>query len=369
MRQLGFGLFLICAVLVVIFFLSTSHYQPQTFYEGIEGQNISEYLKKNRMSASWEIWADGKQAGKGWTGFHNLSDQSSIKDSTAFNLGSVSKQFTGYLFWLAINRKLLTPSDLAVDLVPQLDRRNFSSISVEHLMRMTSGLPNNFGFFDFLRPQFTSRIYSDRDFVVWLNQYELLSKPGREYRYSNLGYNLLAIILANAAKKPWAELVENEIFSKCHMQHAWVEGVQGGRPTNLARPYVSIFNRLLELPRWNYSMIRGAGAIVASTSNLALWQQCLTKNVTSDFFNFDGHDYSHGWFQGELKNEGVSIPIFEHDGEDPGYNALTIRTQDGKSFAVFQWNTDITLLDSKLSDFWKFIEPILVKAFSQQRNN
>ena len=50
----------------------------------------------------------------------------------------------------------------------------------------------------------------------------MLSKPGVEYRYSNAGYALLAIVIQRVSGKRFSDFLAQEIFFPCGMRSTFV---------------------------------------------------------------------------------------------------------------------------------------------------
>lgn len=124
-------------------------------------------------------------------GERELGKQNPPNETTFFEIGSISKTFTG----ISLAMSGLDLSQNVQDLLPKevlLPTFDGSPIKLIHLVTHTSGLPsigdNIKSLQDFLE-------YSPIDAFAFLKNYELKRYPGQQYEYSNLGFGLLAHVL------------------------------------------------------------------------------------------------------------------------------------------------------------------------------
>ena len=111
----------------------------------------------------------------------------SVDSGTVYELGSITKLFTGILLAEAVNAGEVKLSDPIQDYLPTgiaAPIYKGKTISLVNLATHRSGLPR-----DLNADSFT-------DLYIWLNGYQLGIAPGSEYVYSNLGYSILGDILA-----------------------------------------------------------------------------------------------------------------------------------------------------------------------------
>lgn len=126
-------------------------------------------------------------------------------------LGSVTKAFTGeVLASLVVDGRVRLTETLASHLpgvtVPAFDRR---PITLLDLATHTAGLPRDIGDAPADRPPFTWPTQAERD--EWLGNLTLSWAPGTTAAYSNVGFDLLADVLANAAATSYAALLQARI--------------------------------------------------------------------------------------------------------------------------------------------------------------
>jgi CubicO group peptidase (beta-lactamase class C family) len=135
--------------------------------------------------------------------------------STLFQIGSITKTFTGFLLALFAERGLVRLADPLQTYVPQdirVPMQNGRDIVLVHLATHTSGLPRN--------PPMAARqreLSLDAMYRL-LNRAALGSEPGRQYLYSSWGSALLAEALVKAANAAdYQSLLELEVLAKLRM--------------------------------------------------------------------------------------------------------------------------------------------------------
>ncbi len=140
---------------------------------------------------------------------------------TVFEIGSITKVFTGILLAQAIENGELTLDDRVDDLLPEgwsLPEPAWT-ITLRHCTTHTSGLPrlpaNLLGISDILRLAYLGsdpyRDYTEEEFREALAMVKLNHEPGTRHEYSNFGAGLLGFILAKKYGSEYESLVKREI--------------------------------------------------------------------------------------------------------------------------------------------------------------
>jgi serine-type D-Ala-D-Ala carboxypeptidase/endopeptidase len=107
-------------------------------------------------------------------------------------------------------------------------------------------------------------------FAAWLKQKPLLFAPGTSILYSNFGFDLLAIALLEAAKKPYPELLKEKITGPLGMKDTGFvltdeqkkRFMQGHAPDGTAMPNVP-----------TGSVIVGSGGLYSTPNDLLRWMK------------------------------------------------------------------------------------------------
>lgn len=110
-----------------------------------------------------------------------------VTPDTVYEIGSITKVFTGILLAQAVNSGAVHFDDPLQQFMPtgiQAPTYRGQQITLAELATHHSSLPRD------------ANTDSIPDLYAWLDQYQLSQPPGSEYVYSNLGYSLLGDILA-----------------------------------------------------------------------------------------------------------------------------------------------------------------------------
>lgn len=149
-----------------------------------------------------------------YRGLANLEHRVPITDRTVFHVASVSKQFTAYAVAL-----LAADEKLALDdpVVAHLDWFPFPEITVDQLIRHTSGLRDQWELFEAAGRRIEDVLTTEDVVRLVAAQRGLNFPPGTQQRYSNTGYTLLALIVAATSGLSLREFCARRIFEPLGM--------------------------------------------------------------------------------------------------------------------------------------------------------
>jgi CubicO group peptidase (beta-lactamase class C family) len=167
------------------------------------------------------VWHRGIVAAEHYVG--DARTGQAVDDGTLFGLASVSKPFTATAAAASIHRgdlELDAPLSVYVpefsevgerfqdEAVPQLEALR-DRITIRHLLCHTSGLPENIG----VRHLRMSDMPSLDEIIDVMTGAPVLSVPGEQLRYSNIGYGLLARAIERASDRPFFESLQEDVFA------------------------------------------------------------------------------------------------------------------------------------------------------------
>jgi D-alanyl-D-alanine-carboxypeptidase/D-alanyl-D-alanine-endopeptidase len=139
--------------------------------------------------------------------------------SSIYEIGSITKTFTGLLIAHAINEGKISLSDdirkFLLGSFPNLQYKKGEPVKIGQLLAHTAQFPNSFG------NVLTDHI-STQAFVDSLHKIELDSLKSPLYAYSNIGYQLLGLILENVYQKPYVQLISQYITTPLDMDQTAV---------------------------------------------------------------------------------------------------------------------------------------------------
>src|SRR6266404_4747568 len=122
-------------------------------------------------------------------GYADYNTKRMLNDSSAFELASVSKQFTAMGIMILNEKRQLSYDNYVKDIFPDFP---YGNISIRQLLTHTSGLPSYEDQFE--KKWDREKIAFNKDLLEMLQQQKdtLFFKPGNKWKYSNTGYALLA---------------------------------------------------------------------------------------------------------------------------------------------------------------------------------
>ncbi len=160
-------------------------------------------------------------------GFMSKDTKQPITSDTVYEIGSVTKVFTGILLAEAINNGKFNLNDPLQNYLPtgiQAPSYEGTPITLANLATHRSSLPRDFGSDDM------------QELYNWLNKLRIDHVPGSEYAYSNVGYELLGDILAQNIGKDFGTL-EFEGLSKPLGMLDTTEALSSDQEDRLAQGY------------------------------------------------------------------------------------------------------------------------------------
>jgi CubicO group peptidase (beta-lactamase class C family) len=191
-----------------------------------------------------------------------------LDEHTIFEIGSISKTFTGLLLAEAVTREEVRLDEPVAQLLPKgtkVPSRDGREITLLELSTHRSGLPRLPGNFS---PANRADPYADYDatkLLDFLAAYQLPRAPGDSAEYSNLAVGLLGFALTlNAGAPSWGALVENRITGPLGMRETFVDA-----PAELrARVSAGHDAHMDSVPAWHLDALAGAGALRSTASDM-----------------------------------------------------------------------------------------------------
>jgi CubicO group peptidase (beta-lactamase class C family) len=219
----------------------------------------------NKTGSAFAIIKNGKTTYKKARGLANVEYSIPITDSTAFNIASISKQFTTYLALLLEEEGKLSFNDDIRAYLPELNHLP-NKITVKQLTNHTHGLSNP----DELAQLKGLITMSHLEVVkMLLNIKQVNFKAGEKYEYNNTGYILLSEIIERVGQKPFKEQLKEKIFISLGMKDTKVVDNENMVIKNKAYSY-NFMNGIYVNNPVNLSTI-GSSGIYTTINDLALW--------------------------------------------------------------------------------------------------
>jgi len=239
-------------------------------------------------------------------GMASYENNLELKKGAKYRIASITKTFTGTLIAIAQKEGKFNIQDKAIDYLSGLSPK-FKQISIEQLLSHTSGLPHNEGINDYWLIKSKLQMTTEQ-VVKEINSLDLLFKPGSEMRYSSLGYYLLASILENVYKIDFESILKDQILTKLNMSETGTVNNLKIIPQMASGYHLVTDDSLVVAPYRNYSMLKGAGDMYSTSTDLLKWNNSFFSNsllnekaeetvITQKIepAGSSANDYSYGW--------------------------------------------------------------------------
>jgi D-alanyl-D-alanine-carboxypeptidase/D-alanyl-D-alanine-endopeptidase len=206
------------------------------------------------------------QAVRGF-GAYSKADSRTPDGKTIFEIGSVSKVFTGLLLADAVVQGRVTLNTPVNELLPKgvaIQPRGDQPIALWHLSTHTSGLPR---LPDNLAPSDPNNPYADyngKQLGAFLNACRLRKRPCEVSDYSNLGAGLLGLVLAREQKTDYASLLQQRIAEPLGLSDTTIK-LEEEQRSRLAPPHVEGGSAG---HNWDFDTLAGCGAIRSTADDL-----------------------------------------------------------------------------------------------------
>jgi len=263
-------------------------YLPLLTYSQNRIEILQHYLTAlhddNGMNGNIVVVENGNIVYKNSFGYADFANQKTNTDASLFPLASISKTFTAIAVLQLKERSKIKLDDPFNKYFKDFP---YPGITIRHLLSHTSGLPDMEALFDSLIVRQPNKIFTNADIIpaliIYNNTKSLPFKTGEKWGYSNVGYQLLALLIEKLGRLPFAEYMRKNIFIPAGMKNTYVQ-------TSLARAkdnnrtinyqYNNHFEmKLMQMDtvagwkEWTYNLtgLTGSTNVI---SNVIIQQQC-----------------------------------------------------------------------------------------------
>ena len=258
-----------------------------------------------------------------------------------YQIGSMTKAFTGLGIQKLIRSGVIGEDDAVSKWIPGFVTYydgEICDITVRQLLAHTSGFTNKESDY----PSATNDM-SLMEWTATISGKKVDSKPGTEYSYSNVNYNLLGAVIEQATGMSYKEYMETEILQPLGLMNTYVKLpsdderiVQGSRPGYRLSFTYTIPVAPGQIP---------AGYFYSNASDMARWLQIwlgtadipeeyreLVCSVKEDLIN--AGDYYSGW---EVFENGT----VGHSGGTPNYSSRIVFSDEEQTGVCVLTNMNV----------------------------
>jgi CubicO group peptidase (beta-lactamase class C family) len=311
-----------------------------SWWSGAAGAQAPETTRVDALFAEWDqlgspgaavaVLKDGEIVLERGYGSAQLEHGVPVTPATIFHVASVTKQFTTFAVAILEEQRLLSLDDDVRRYLPELPDFGHT-ITLRHLVHHTSGLRDQWELLAMAGWRLDDVITRDQILALATRQRELNFPPGTEHLYSNLGYTLLAEVVARVGGGPFPEWMEANVFlplgmtsTHIHDDHQRVvpgraysyHGTREQGWRNAVLSYAnagatSLFTTAGDLARWlrNYETAELGGPRVI--------RRMRERGVLT---NGDTIPYAFAIIQGEHRGR----TAWHHTGSDAGFRSVVL---------------------------------------------
>ena len=259
-------------------------------------------------------------------GSANLERHEVVCRRTAFPLSSVSKPMTATAVMQLVDEGRLQLDAAACDVLSGLPA--LSGITVSHLLRQTSGLPDPYSTYE--REGRSSDGITNQDVAALIRERPKGFAPGERFEYSNANYVLLAQIIEQIMGQPYPEAMRELIFEPAGMTSSFVY-TKECRIERRACGYAN-HNGGIEARKVSW-LTYGDGGVWSTLEDMIRWDAWLADQAgrKPDLFRAAWSEttlpsgqrsiYGCGWVI--RQEEGRTV--VRHNGGDPGFGSVYAR--------------------------------------------
>ncbi len=242
-------------------------------------QLLSAFEGDDQPGAVVAVIRNGRVIHSHAVGMANLQHRIPFTRRTVSNIGSVSKQFTGFsVAMLAAEGKLSFDDDVR-QYFPELPDLG-QVVTIRHLLTHTSGYREFLNLLAMSGTRLEDGDYIDRDVILKIlqRQESLQSEPGAEFNYNNTAYALAALLVERVSGEPFQKWMSTNVFVPIGMTNTRVRSSTGAVIPNAADGYIHAdtepYRQVIDLGGGGGATM-GAGAIYTTVDDLALWMSNL----------------------------------------------------------------------------------------------
>ncbi|MDG0970036.1 MAG: serine hydrolase [Porticoccaceae bacterium] len=300
-------------------------------------------VTKSNFSGVVLVASENKVLFKEAFGLANREKNIPFSENTILDISSLTKQFTAAAILKLQESNQLSVNDSLTKFFNNVPNDK-KKITVHHLLTHTAGFITN-------RGGGSSDLYdivTKKELIETALKSKLLASPGQGYNYSNVGYNLLAIIIEKITADNYEDFYYENLFEPADLTETGyrlpkrtVNGVAinyGADQTAYQRlfsidakslPVGNPFQHLKskEDPRFN---MEGAGGMSSTVGDLFRWYMALSSNLiladeskkqlflphNSSLEKASKSHYGYGW---DIKSTTRGILHAQHNGSN-GYS-------------------------------------------------
>jgi len=270
-------------------------------------------------------------------GYSNLELQVPVRAETVFQSGSMGKQFTATGVMMLVEEGKLSLDDPLTKFFPN-GPPAWKQVTVRHLLSHTGGFTDYPDTFNLQQDR------SEEEMLKTIESLPLAFPPGSQFKYANLGYVTLGILIHRVSGQFYGDFLQERIFRPLgmtttriiseadiipnrsagyHLVKGEVKNQEWVAPTLNTTADGSLYFSILDLAKWDAALY--TEKLLKRSSLEQMWTPVKLNNAhpSPDHYGF-------GWFIDEVAGH----RIVEHEGAWQGFNTNISRYVDDQLTVV-----------------------------------
>lgn len=303
------------------------------------------------------IIRDGQTVLQKGYGLANIATNQPVDNTTAFEIGSNSKAFTGLAVLQLIKQnkiQLNDPVNLYLPWFKPTYEGKSAVITIEQLLHHTSGIP--FATIGIL-PEGSGQDKLEQT-VRMLEHQRLANQPGQKFEYATINYDVLGLIIEKVSHLSYADYMKKNIFTPLEMNNTFVKQDFLKDHSYMANGYkISYTSPQAYIPP-SYDGNAPAGYIVSTAEDMKRWLAIQLGNKQKSTVDYtliqqshipnrsvspdtNGSSYAIGWDVFQKGNGEIS-----HAGNNPTFSSFIVMrpTENVGVLVMGNLNSDYTQL-------------------------
>jgi CubicO group peptidase (beta-lactamase class C family) len=284
-------------------------------------------------------------------GVKSLETNEPVDENSVFEIGSISKTFTGILLADMVVKGELNLDTPLQQLLPKgvdAPSKNGESIKLYQMSNHTSSLPRMPDNFTIDNPGNPYVDYTEEQLYASLNDYKLTREIGSKYEYSNYAQGLLGHVLANKKQLSYEELMIKTIAKPLKLENTRIAFTPKMKE-NLAMGHDSG----VEVENWDIPTLAGAGAIRSTIVDMLNYLAANMGLKKSELYSAMQLSHTNSRTKGSSTMVGLGwhislrdeLGIVHHSGGTGGYRAFAGFIKGGDKGVVVLTNSTVTVDD------------------------
>ncbi|WP_454783275.1 serine hydrolase domain-containing protein [Legionella sp. WA2022007384] len=332
---------------------------------------IENYKKQELLTGIEATFVDGSQLKSTARGFNSKEKRNPLTNRSYFQIGSITKSFTAALILKLESEGKLNINQTVGDWFPEY--LDWKDITIKQLLNMTSTIPG-YATIPALAESLTNapkKKWTSKELIDLAYKYK---HPTSGYNYSDTNYLILGVIIEKITHDSFQHQLQEKILQPLHLKqtyyftdsftHEFLEEMPDsyyyGKTSGKLRHGQNVTDV-------NLSMAGPAGAIVATTSDVARWVKAL---FSSDFLPKQqqtelkslismktGHSISHvnskdprGFGLGVVQGYDIHLGTYwYYEGDTMGFRVLYIYHPCTKKAVIIGLNSS-RFVDEEVAD-------------------